>query len=201
MNILSQLESEESFSQYLEDNKKYLIVLFFAADWSDESKLMESVVNELAKDEKFKNIVRILQVEAEVHENISIRYNVEVVPTFVFLQDKTTRLHTQMGANATELRNKLNQFSQTFNSNEGFTGQTVAAADAHNIQLETRLKSLINTAPVTLFMKGSPNEPKCGFSRQLIELLKSQDLKDFGYFDILSDQEVNFVENFSNKVF
>jgi len=201
MNILSQLESEESFSQYLEDNKKHLIVLFFAADWSDESKLMESVVNELAKDEKFKNIVRILQVEAEVHENISIRYNVEVVPTFVFLQDKTTRLHTQMGANATELRNKLNQFSQTFNSNEGFTGQTVAAADAHNIQLETRLKSLINTAPVTLFMKGSPNEPKCGFSRQLIELLKSQDLKDFGYFDILSDQEVNFVENFSNKVF
>ena len=80
MSILSQLESEESFSQYLEDNKKYLIVLFFAADWSDESKLMESVVNELAKDEKFKNIVRILQVEAEVHENISIRLHHPIAP-------------------------------------------------------------------------------------------------------------------------
>jgi thiol-disulfide isomerase/thioredoxin len=185
MSILSQLESEESFNQYLEDNKKYLIVVFFAAEWSDESKLMENVINELAKDEKFKNIVRILQVEAEIHENISIRYNVEVVPTFVFLQDKTTRLYTLSGANATELRNKLNQFSQTFNASD-----SVLSADPSAVHLETRLKSLINTAPVTLFMKGSPNEPKCGFSRQLIELLKGQDVKDFGYFDILSDQEV-----------
>jgi thiol-disulfide isomerase/thioredoxin len=185
MSILSQLESEESFNQYLEDNKKYLIVVFFAAEWSDESKLMENVINELAKDEKYKNIVRILQVEAEIHENISIRYNVEVVPTFVFLQDKTTRLYTLSGANATELRNKLNQFSQTFNASD-----SVLSANPSAVQLETRLKSLINTAPVTLFMKGSPNEPKCGFSRQLIELLKGQDVKDFGYFDILSDQEV-----------
>ena len=185
MSILSQLESEESFNQYLEDNKKYLIVVFFAAEWSDEIKLMENVINELAKDEKYKNIVRILQVEAEIHENISIRYNVEVVPTFVFLQDKTTRLYTLSGANATELRNKLNQFSQTFNASD-----SVLSANPSAVQLETRLKSLINTAPVTLFMKGSPNEPKCGFSRQLIELLKGQDVKDFGYFDILSDQEV-----------
>ena len=185
MSILSQLESEESFNQYLEDNKKYLIVVFFAAEWSDESKLMENVINELAKDEKYKNIVKILQVEAEIHENISIRYNVEVVPTFVFLQDKTTRLYTLSGANATELRNKLNQFSQTFNASD-----SVLSANPSAVQLETRLKSLINTAPVTLFMKGSPNEPKCGFSRQLIELLKGQDVKDFGYFDILSDQEV-----------
>ena len=40
-----------------------------------------------------------------------------------------------------------------------------------------------------LFMKGSPTEPKCGFSRKTIALLKENSI-DHGYFDILTDNEV-----------
>lgn len=55
--------------------------------------------------------------------------------------------------------------------------------------LNSRLKSLINQAPVTLFMKGSSQEPKCGFSRQMIALLDS--LKTpYKTFDILQDNAV-----------
>ena len=36
---------------------------------------------------------------------------------------------------------------------------------------------------------GSPQEPQCGFSRQLVGLLDEMEL-DYGYFDILSDEEV-----------
>ena len=38
-------------------------------------------------------------------------------------------------------------------------------------------------------MKGDPAAPKCGFSRQTIELLQSLNA-EFGTFDILSDDEV-----------
>ena len=55
--------------------------------------------------------------------------------------------------------------------------------------LNDRLKSLVNMAPVVLFMKGTPQEPRCGFSRQTIEILNNQNVK-FSYFDILSDNEV-----------
>lgn len=55
--------------------------------------------------------------------------------------------------------------------------------------LEDRLKSLISRDPVMVFMKGDPAEPKCGFSRKICELLKSQDVT-FGTFDILSDNDV-----------
>lgn len=40
-----------------------------------------------------------------------------------------------------------------------------------------------------LFMKGSSTEPKCGFSRKMVELLTANDIK-FTSFDILKDQEV-----------
>ena len=40
-----------------------------------------------------------------------------------------------------------------------------------------------------LFMKGDPAAPKCGFSRQTVELLNSLNA-EFGSFDILTDEEV-----------
>uniref|UniRef100_A0A3Q3FSV8 Glutaredoxin 3 n=1 Tax=Labrus bergylta TaxID=56723 RepID=A0A3Q3FSV8_9LABR len=52
-----------------------------------------------------------------------------------------------------------------------------------------RLKKLINAAPCMLFMKGSAQDPRCGFSRQIVALLKTHGIQ-FSSFDILSDEEV-----------
>ena len=59
------------------------------------------------------------------------------------------------------------------------------------VKLEDRLKALINKAPVLIFMKGDPATPKCGFSRQLMEIMKNDatDVK-FETFDIFTDEEV-----------
>lgn len=40
-----------------------------------------------------------------------------------------------------------------------------------------------------LFMKGSPDTPKCGFSRSIVELLRKGGVA-FSSFDILTDEEV-----------
>ena len=58
-----------------------------------------------------------------------------------------------------------------------------------SLTLTSRLKSLINSSPVMLFMKGKPDEPRCGFSRKVVEILQ-QEKVDFMSFDILSDDEV-----------
>jgi len=55
--------------------------------------------------------------------------------------------------------------------------------------LEDRLKKLITASKCMLFMKGDPAAPKCGFSRQTVELLQSLNV-EFGSFDILSDEEI-----------
>lgn len=57
------------------------------------------------------------------------------------------------------------------------------------LKLEERLKSIINRAPLLIFMKGDPETPKCGFSRQLMEIMKDLGL-EFDTFDIFTDEDV-----------
>lgn len=64
--------------------------------------------------------------------------------------------------------------------------------------LEEKLKALVASKPVMLFMKGSPNEPKCGFSRRVVDILKDLGV-EIGSFDILTDEEVRQnMKSFSN---
>ena len=55
--------------------------------------------------------------------------------------------------------------------------------------LEHKLKSLVNQSKVVLFMKGSPENPLCGFSQKAVEMLRKNAAK-FSHFDILEDNEV-----------
>jgi len=64
--------------------------------------------------------------------------------------------------------------------------------------LNARLTELVNTAPVMLFMKGTPTEPKCGFSKKIVEILNNNKVQ-FNSFNILADEEVRQgLKTFSN---
>lgn len=56
-------------------------------------------------------------------------------------------------------------------------------------QLNERLHKLMNQDKVVLFMKGSPDTPRCGFSRRIVALLRDQGVQ-FSHFDILMDENV-----------
>lgn len=56
-------------------------------------------------------------------------------------------------------------------------------------ELNARLEALMKQDKVVLFMKGTPDVPRCGFSNKIVKLLKDQDVK-FSSFDILSDESV-----------
>ncbi|CAI5513074.1 unnamed protein product, partial [Closterium sp. Naga37s-1] len=60
--------------------------------------------------------------------------------------------------------------------------------------LQERLKALLSSSPTMLFMKGTPDEetpeePRCGFSRKVVDALTSESIT-FGSFDILTDEAV-----------
>ncbi|KAL6246581.1 glutaredoxin [Rhinocladiella similis] len=56
-------------------------------------------------------------------------------------------------------------------------------------ELNDRLGKLVKAAPVMLFMKGTPSAPQCGFSRQLVSILRENQVK-YGFFNILADNDV-----------
>eukprot|EP00392_Amoebophrya_sp_AT5.2_P017769 g18181.t1 len=78
--------------------------------------------------------------------------------------------------------------------------------DEESKERERRLRPLVNAFPAMLFMKGSPEQPKCGFSRKAVALLDKllsstspedeegsstrRREREYGTFDILSDEWV-----------
>ncbi|CAA6655655.1 unnamed protein product [Spirodela intermedia] len=64
--------------------------------------------------------------------------------------------------------------------------------------LTSRLQQLVDSNPVFLFMKGTPDQPKCGFSQKVVDILKDEGI-EFGSFDIFADNDVcEGVKKFSN---
>jgi Grx4 family monothiol glutaredoxin len=113
--------------------------------------------------------------------------------TVISQVDDGKELERIEGAKASELTLLVEKYAKA-------AGKTVPEG---NDTIDARLKHLTTATPVVLFMKGSililnycninfsgsPDAPQCGFSRQIVALLKKQHV-EFGHFDILSDQVV-----------
>ncbi|CAD7956288.1 unnamed protein product [Amoebophrya sp. A25] len=67
----------------------------------------------------------------------------------------------------------------------------LSAEEAERDEMRRRLEPLINAHPVMLFMKGNPEEPRCGFSRKAVGLLDEMaGRQGYATFDILQDEWV-----------
>jgi monothiol glutaredoxin len=58
---------------------------------------------------------------------------------------------------------------------------SVSVADA---ELKQKVEELIAANPVLLFMKGTPEAPRCGFSMRVVQVLDSLDV-EYGAIDVL----------------
>ena len=57
------------------------------------------------------------------------------------------------------------------------------------MSIEEKIKGQINDNKILIYMKGSPYEPKCGFSARTIQSLIDCGA-EFSYVDILENQEI-----------
>jgi len=130
--------------------------------------------------------VDFYMVEAEAVVAVSERMNVSVVPSFYAIVN-TTVLSKVEGVNPADL-SKLVKMLQDQPLLHG-AHSTEVKSIADNTDLTQKLSRLLHIAPVVLFMKGSPDVPRCGFSRQIVAVLKQNDVP-FATFDILSDEDV-----------
>lgn len=97
-----------------------------------------------------------------------------------------------MGANPPELTKRVSSLAQSIPA-----GSEVISEDPQ-VALNARLKSLVESAKVIAFIKGTVDEPRCGFTRKLLGILKETSV-EFSTFDILSDNAVREgLKKFSN---
>jgi len=103
------------------------------------------------------------------------------------------------GANAAELSKKVAKYAQSAAATAVAAGTTPQAdSKAGAKDLNTRLKELVSSAECVAFIKGTPKEPRCGFTRQLVELFERNNV-EYTTFNILADEEVRQGSAFSTS--
>jgi len=150
-----------------------LSVVHFEADWAEQCAQVNEVLDALAKQSEYAD-VGFYSCPAEDLSEVSLKYNIEAVPTVLLFQSNK-KVDRVDGADPAKLTNVV---------------KSHIISDAEKSKcLEDRLKSLICQSKVMLFMKGDRNTPRCGFSKQIIEILNGTGVT-YGTFDILQDEEV-----------
>ncbi|XP_051838691.1 glutaredoxin-3 [Antechinus flavipes] len=175
---LLEVTSREQFDELLRLRARSLVVIHFWAPWAPQCAQMNDVMAELAKENPQ---VAFVKLEAEAVPEVSEKYEISSVPTFLFFKNaqKVDRLD---GAHAPELTRKVERHVTS-------SALPRASSERTKEDLNLRLKKLTNAAPCMLFMKGSPQEPRCGFSKQMVEILNKHNIQ-FSSFDIFSDEDV-----------
>ena len=199
------------------NNKSKKAVLLFGADWHEACPMLKMVLNALAQsnnNSSSSNDVLFGNIDAENVPELSEKYNVTMVPTVILLLNNNTtdtvweRLEGEVLSDPSHVTLAVQRLIQARTNNEeddnGGTTSSSSAVSASALSssknnnnhdhdpkqaLNDRLERLIRGDTVMLFMKGNPNKPQCGFSRQAIELLNENEVP-FGSFDILSDEDV-----------
>ena len=182
--MATELASAEAYDAWIAANARGIV--HFWAPWCEPCAAMDVLLETLAKRHP---VVAIARCDAEAVEAVAARENVSAVPFFVFARDGR-RVDAVEGADAATVTNKTRQYFPANANATTTTNAAMAKAKASGTtDLKTRFKSLIESQPVVLFMKGHPEEPKCGFSRKVVDALAAANVK-FGSFNILADEEV-----------
>lgn len=196
-----EVENESQFLALTKDNPSKLIAVYFHTPWAAPCKTMTSVFNTVAESKASDPQYMFILVNADDHADIAELFDVNAVPYFILIRNATI-LAEMLGADPKELVNALNQFAEPLAASTSAAAGAAEPAPAPAAEsasttaepeleeaLNERLKKLTNAAPIMLFMKGSPSLPQCGFSRQLVAILREH-LVRFGFFDILKDDLV-----------
>ncbi|KAK9884622.1 hypothetical protein WA026_007462 [Henosepilachna vigintioctopunctata] len=162
----SLLKDTSAFNEAIRDAK--LTVVHFSADWAEQCKQIDDLLDLLSKQEEYSN-VQFAKCLAENLSEVSLKCKIDAVPC-VLLFRNGQQIDRIDGADPRTITDKIKNHNDVE-------------------PLEQRLKKLINRSKVMLFMKGNRTQPRCGFSRQIIEILNNTG-SPYETFDILTDEEV-----------
>lgn len=150
MEGLQVLASKDELDEITSKTREKLVVLYFRADWAPECKQVDDLMPDLVKDEDLKRTI-FYKVDAEKLEEISLKFEVTSVPTFVILMNAES-IDKVEGVNVPELVRKLKLLQVRVDM------QPLLPRKKEDFM--AKLQSITGQAPCVLFLEGSPDAPE-----------------------------------------
>ncbi|UMM32524.1 hypothetical protein L5515_006280 [Caenorhabditis briggsae] len=188
---IQELKTGEDVAAFIKDPSP--AVLHFFATWAPSCEQVNQLLDDLLAEIALP--LRAAYIDAEALPGISLNFKITAAPTLVFFSNGK-EVDRVDGFIPKEIQSKVvlvasRSLSQSsLDSNSTISSSTPSLTpEQEKDALNNRLKSLINSHRVMLFMKGNPSSPRCGFSRTIVDLLNTHNV-EFGSFDIFSDEAV-----------
>uniref|UniRef100_A0A6B2E8A3 Putative glutaredoxin-related protein n=1 Tax=Phlebotomus kandelakii TaxID=1109342 RepID=A0A6B2E8A3_9DIPT len=170
MGVISVATADE-YTKLISSSK--LTVAIFSADWAEQCQQVLDVATDLSTKPDYCD-VQFVSVPAEELSEVSLKHQIEAVPTVLFIRSGNA-VDRVDGVDVAAFTDKCAKLAGVAASEKG--------------KLDERLKMLINRHPVMIFMKGNRDAPRCGFSKQLIAIVNDLGIS-YDTFDILTDEDV-----------
>uniref|UniRef100_A0A1I7T626 Glutaredoxin domain-containing protein n=1 Tax=Caenorhabditis tropicalis TaxID=1561998 RepID=A0A1I7T626_9PELO len=187
---IEELKTGEEVAAFIKDPSP--AVLHFFATWAPSCEQVNQLLDDLLAE--VSQPLRAAFIDAEALPGISLNFKITAAPTLVFFCNGK-EIDRVDGFIPKEIQSKVvlvssRSLSQSSSNSDSTASSTVSLTPEQEKEaLNARLKNLISSHRVMLFMKGNPSAPRCGFSRTIVELLNTHNV-DYGTFDIFSDETV-----------
>lgn len=81
---------------------------------------------------------------------------------------------------------------ETLNTNEPKSGDPFKNFEQTEIyqNLKSKISEILEQEDIVLFIKGTPENPMCGFSANVINILNKMEVKDYVYIDVLKNPNI-----------
>ena len=162
---------------------KLYVNLFYSDQYPDSEALIKSLEGIASFYEQ--PVYTLINVEK--NPDLLKQFAVQKVPTIV-LSDSNKQIIKEISPDSiNDLIIELDDILKVFEAN----------FENERIRMFSQIEKILNIHPVMIFIKGTPENPKCGFSSSLLEILKKYEL-NFGYFNILENENVrNWIRHYS----
>ena len=169
-----------------------LILLNFHANWNNSSQLLTNEIipnlfNSTIKNDDQVNKLYLLNINIDDDLDLAQLFNIESIPTIIFIYSDQI-LEIIQGINPPALLLATNKYINMDLSNNLIKSNNTTTNDNKENLME-RIEKLVKKSPIMIFIKGTPQQPRCKFSKTLINELLKFDI-NYSSFNILEDDDI-----------
>ncbi|EAR88740.1 monothiol glutaredoxin-S11 protein (macronuclear) [Tetrahymena thermophila SB210] len=163
-----------------------MVVIAFYADWNEHSLNYIDQLESLIDISPFPDVV-FAKCDAEKVPQVADKFQVTCIPTVIVTETRRQLIQKFENVAPALLIEELTTANEQFKIN----------FEDERKKMYAKIDGLLSKPGIIAFITGTPNEPECGFTRQLVEVFQNLQVR-FDYYNTEADMAMlQFIRHYS----